>query len=66
MFYGNDPDGKGYSTRAHLAEVVGMLGSPPPDLLARGQRSQEFFTPDGSYSFSPFLSRALLRPAEAC
>ena len=31
MFYGDNPDGKGYSTRAHLAEVVGMLGLPPLD-----------------------------------
>jgi serine/threonine-protein kinase SRPK3 len=29
MFHGNDPDGKGYSTRAHLAEVIGTLGPPP-------------------------------------
>src|SRR5271170_1079831 len=49
MFYGNDPDGKGYSTRAHLAEVVGTLGPPPLDLLQRGKRSQEFFTEDGTY-----------------
>ncbi|KFZ12966.1 hypothetical protein V501_03950 [Pseudogymnoascus sp. VKM F-4519 (FW-2642)] len=43
MFYGNDPDGKGYSTRAHLAEVIGMLGPPPTDFLRRGIRSHEFF-----------------------
>lgn len=49
MFYGNDPDGKGYSTRAHLAEVVALLGLPPPDLLERGRRSPEFFTNDGTY-----------------
>jgi hypothetical protein len=64
MFYGNDPDGKGYSTRAHLAEVVGMLGPPPLDLLKRGKRSQEFFTEDGTYDlfflnsiFLPFKKR---------
>lgn len=51
MFYGNDPDGKGYSTRAHLAEVIGMLGPPPVDLLERGKRSREFFTEDGSMNF---------------
>jgi len=22
MFYGNDPDGSGYKTRAHLTEVI--------------------------------------------
>ncbi|OBT64272.1 hypothetical protein VE03_06818 [Pseudogymnoascus sp. 23342-1-I1] len=49
MFYGNDPDGKGYSTRAHLAEVVGMLGLPPRDLIKRGLRSHEFFAEDGTW-----------------
>jgi serine/threonine-protein kinase SRPK3 len=66
MFYGNDPDGKGYSTRTHLAEVVGMLGPPPLDLLKRGKRSLEFFTEDGTYdlfflnSVCPSFKRDLL------
>jgi len=47
LFYGDDPAGKGYSTRAHLAELVGMVGPPPLDLVQRGNRSAEFFTPDG-------------------
>lgn len=47
MFYGNDPDGKGYSTRAHFAEVIGVLGPPPLDMLERGKRSHEFFDEDG-------------------
>jgi serine/threonine-protein kinase SRPK3 len=51
MFYGDDPDGKGYSTRAHLAELVGMLGPPPPDLIQPGIRSAEFFIIDGDYPF---------------
>ncbi|KAI1501505.1 CMGC protein kinase [Biscogniauxia marginata] len=49
LFYGDDPDGKGYSTRAHLAEVVGTLGPPPLDLLQCGVRSKEFFTEDGQW-----------------
>lgn len=49
MFHGNDPDGKGYSTRAHLAEVIGMLGPPPADLLKRGIRSHEFFAENGKH-----------------
>ncbi|EFE41028.1 hypothetical protein TRV_04226 [Trichophyton verrucosum HKI 0517] len=49
LFYGNDPDGKGYSTRAHLAEVMGFLGPPPLDMLQRGKRSHEFFTSDGKW-----------------
>ena len=43
LFYGQDPDGKGYFTRAHLAELIGTLGPPPTDLLNRGKRSREFF-----------------------
>ncbi|KAB8207596.1 hypothetical protein BDV34DRAFT_223501 [Aspergillus parasiticus] len=49
MFYGNDPDGKGYSTRAHFAEVIGFLGTPPLDMLQRRKRSNEFFTDDGQW-----------------
>ncbi|TVY38711.1 Serine/threonine-protein kinase [Lachnellula occidentalis] len=49
MFHGNEPDGKGYSTRAHLAEAIGLLGPPPLDLLKKGVRSSEFFDEDGAY-----------------
>jgi serine/threonine protein kinase len=49
MFSGNDPDGKGYSTRAHLAEVIGILGPPPLDLIKRGARSSEFFDKEGRH-----------------
>lgn len=50
LFCGDDPDGNGYSTCAHLAEVVTLLGPPPPDLLVRGVRSREFFSEDGDHS----------------
>lgn len=54
LFHGQDPsslnpNGTGYTTRAHLVEVVGMLGLPPVGLLERGNRSQEFFTKDGTF-----------------
>lgn len=49
LFYGNDPENKGYTTRAHLAEVVALLGLPPLELLQRGKRIHEFFTDDGLY-----------------
>ncbi|KAM4058725.1 kinase [Hirsutella rhossiliensis] len=49
LFYGNDPDGRPYTTRAHLAEVIGMLGPPPLDLIRKGRRSKEFFTEDGEW-----------------
>ncbi|TGO33322.1 hypothetical protein BHYA_0252g00030 [Botrytis hyacinthi] len=47
MFHGEDSDGKGYSTRAHLVEVIGMLGPPPLDFLERGIRTPEFFDKEG-------------------
>ncbi|KAJ5799909.1 uncharacterized protein N7518_001977 [Penicillium psychrosexuale] len=49
LFVGDDPDGKGYSTRAHLAEVIAILGPPPLTLIRRGTRSPEFFTEDGHW-----------------
>jgi serine/threonine-protein kinase SRPK3 len=51
MFHGIDTDGKGYSTRAHLAELIGVLGLPPTDMLKRGIRSHEFFNEDGMYNY---------------
>ena len=53
MFNGRDPNGKGYSTRAHLAGVIGMIGPPPLDFIERGKRSSEFFSDDG-----PHISRS--------
>lgn len=49
LFNGRDPDGNGYSTRAHLAEVMALLGPPPLDLIKRGVRSREFFTKEGTH-----------------
>ncbi|KAK3318711.1 kinase-like domain-containing protein [Apodospora peruviana] len=49
LFYGNDPDGRGYTTRAHSVEVVALLGPPPVDMLKRGVRSKESFDGDGKW-----------------
>lgn len=54
LFHGQDPTDKGYTTRAHLAEVIGLLEPPPLDLLERGVRSREFFSVDGNLFFSSF------------
>ena len=61
LFCGDDPDGKGYSTRAHLAEVMGLLGPPPLDMLKRGKRSHEFFLDDGKHYLllSPICNTSL-------
>ncbi|KAG4428245.1 hypothetical protein IFR05_016273 [Cadophora sp. M221] len=48
-FLGQDPNGKGYSTRAHLSEVIGLLGPPPLDLIQKGARSPEYFDDEGKW-----------------
>lgn len=34
-------------TRAHLADMIALMGPPPSELLQQGKRSAEFFTEDG-------------------
>ncbi|KAK5937467.1 hypothetical protein PMZ80_010085 [Knufia obscura] len=58
MFFGDDPEFKVYSTRAHLAEIIGMLGPPPLDLLKRGRRVDEFFDEKGISTPSTVLKVA--------
>ncbi len=63
LFHGRDPaPEKGYyTTRAHWAEVVGLLGLPPVDFLQRGVRSKEFFDANGeSLCFGGLVSRVML------
>jgi hypothetical protein len=36
-----------HTTRAHLAEVVGLLGPPPSGLVERGVQSKEFSSNHG-------------------
>lgn len=47
LFYGRDPKENKYLTRAHLAEMIALMGPPPLDLLKKGKRTAEFFDEDG-------------------
>ena len=47
IFYGKDPKESKYTTRAHLAEMIALMGPPPPELLKKGKRTAEFFDEDG-------------------
>ncbi|KAL9594821.1 MAG: hypothetical protein Q9219_006812 [cf. Caloplaca sp. 3 TL-2023] len=49
MFYGHDPEKKKYMTRAHLAEMIALMGPPPLDLLEKGKRTAEFFDQKGEH-----------------
>ncbi|KAK3987686.1 Serine/threonine-protein kinase, partial [Cladorrhinum sp. PSN332] len=62
LFSGHDPEHAAYRSRAHLAEMVALLGPPPPSLLARGNRSGEFFNSSTGEFCAPIpmpASRAL-------
>ncbi len=50
LFTGQDPELHTYRSRAHLAEMMSLLGPPPPGLVARGQLRHKFFDADGSFS----------------
>ena len=42
MFYGQDLKDKRYTSRAHISEMIAMMGPPPLELLKRGRRTAEF------------------------
>lgn len=43
LFTGHDPEHQKYRSRAHLAEMIDLLGPPPAGLLAAGRQSGKFF-----------------------
>ncbi|KEZ46697.1 Serine/threonine protein kinase [Scedosporium apiospermum] len=49
LFTGHDPEFESYRSRAHLAEMIKLLGPPPPGLLARGNLTHKFFSDDGAF-----------------
>ncbi|KAK0610781.1 kinase-like domain-containing protein [Immersiella caudata] len=44
LFTGIDPEHQAYRSRAHLAEIIALLGPPPQSLLELGKSSHKFFT----------------------
>lgn len=51
LFTGQDPEFQTYRSRAHIAEMISLLGPPPPRLLAEGRLSHNFFSDKGKSSF---------------
>ncbi|KAL8980327.1 MAG: hypothetical protein Q9205_004552, partial [Flavoplaca limonia] len=65
LFYGRDPKEGKYMTRAHLADMVALLGPPPVELLKVGKRSTEFFDKDGGWTADiPVPARTSLEESE--
>ncbi|GAB7322923.1 hypothetical protein MBLNU13_g05463t1 [Cladosporium sp. NU13] len=50
LFTGRDPEHGTYRGRAHLAEMIALLGPPPTSLLARANLSSKFFSEAGIFS----------------
>ncbi|KAH9868317.1 hypothetical protein J1614_007389 [Plenodomus biglobosus] len=50
LFTGHDPELNIYRGRAHLAEMIALLGPPPPSLLARANLRSKFFSDGGTFS----------------
>ncbi|PMB69066.1 SRSF protein kinase 2 [Beauveria bassiana] len=63
-FTGQDPELNVYRSRAHLAEIISLLGPPPPDFLARGQLSHKFFTEGRSSALETKLNPVTLEQRE--
>ncbi|KAG6099015.1 hypothetical protein E4U31_004583 [Claviceps sp. LM219 group G6] len=49
LFTGRDPESGTYQSRAHLAEMIALLGPPPPSLLAQANLRSKFFSDEGTY-----------------
>ncbi|TVY75705.1 Serine/threonine-protein kinase SRPK, partial [Lachnellula suecica] len=49
LFSGQDPKQGRYTTRAHLTELISVLGPPPLELIKRGKRSAEWFDGNGKW-----------------
>ncbi|GME41392.1 kinase-like protein [Neofusicoccum parvum] len=49
LFTGQDPEFGTYRGRAHLAEMIALLGPPPPSLLARANLRSKFFSEAGDF-----------------
>jgi hypothetical protein len=44
---GFDPERQQYTSRGHLAQLIGFFGHPPKALLDQGQLTTRWFEPDG-------------------
>ncbi|KAI8672818.1 Protein kinase domain-containing protein [Fusarium sp. Ph1] len=65
LFTGRDPEYQSYRSRAHLAEMIALLGQPPQALLQSGKSSHKFFTDQGDFRADiPFPERISLEGKE--
>ncbi|KAL8748354.1 MAG: hypothetical protein Q9184_007364 [Pyrenodesmia sp. 2 TL-2023] len=60
MFYGKDPKEKRYMTRAYLADMIALMGPPPPELL----KGEEDCRVSDNSAKIPVPARACLEESE--
>jgi hypothetical protein len=51
LFSGTDPELGVYRGRAHLAEMIALLGSPTREFINRGDMKAKFFSESGKCPF---------------
>jgi hypothetical protein len=57
LFTGRDPEHNAYRGRAHLSEMIALLGPPPPSLLACAGLRSKFFSEESEWKIpSPIRS----------
>ncbi|RXW24063.1 hypothetical protein EST38_g1753 [Candolleomyces aberdarensis] len=50
LFRGVDPEHGVYRSRAHLAEMIALLGPPPRELLEKSKLKSKFFSDQGEFN----------------
>ncbi|QSS54231.1 protein kinase [Histoplasma capsulatum var. duboisii H88] len=55
LFTGRDPEFQKYRSRAHLAEMINLLGPPPASFIAQGGLRDKFFC-EGDFRFKNLLT----------
>jgi hypothetical protein len=53
LFRGKDPELGVYRGRAHLAEMIALLGPPSAEFLNRGKLKSKFFSESGKSPLQP-------------
>ncbi|PQK17463.1 hypothetical protein BB8028_0007g06580 [Beauveria bassiana] len=48
-----------YDGSVHLAQLTGLLGPPPPDMLRSGQRTSMFYEPNGNFKHPELIPQDL-------
>ncbi|GBF62686.1 serine/threonine-protein kinase [Trichophyton mentagrophytes] len=65
LFTGQDPEFQTYRSRAHLAEIIRLLGPPPPSMLTQGNLTSKFFSAEGEFCAGiPLLGPVQLQERE--